>query len=209
MPLTTAREVLTVPKGSPEKAIQSPALEWLWKYLSDVPRPTILDCGAAKPQTVNVLLERCSKLHIADLISLLQSDPERFWDRSKKATRFLLDEFLARLPAIPPSTLDVILGWHLLDLLPREVLPPLAAKLFAGLRPGGVFFCLLREAYLKNGANQVWWLEDLTTLRASGDNETQFPYPVVSGRDVERLVAGISVKSFLTRSGRREVLVLK
>jgi len=195
-------------KASPGKLVESPALDWLWKYLADVPRPLILDCGPVKPPTVDVLVGRGAKLYVADLVSALQQDHPQFWDRTKKVPVFLVQEFLAQMPPIPAASLNVICGWHLLDLLPREALQPTVERLLACLQPGGVFFCLLREAYLKTGADQVWWLESLTGLAAT-DAAKPFPYTVVSGRDLERLLSGGSLKSFLTRSGRREVLVLK
>lgn len=195
-------------KAGAGKVMESPALEWLWKFLSDVPRPLILDCGTVKPQTVDVLVRRGSKVYVAGLIPALQQDHPQFWDRSKKVPVFLVEQFLAQMPVIPPASLNVIFGWHLLDLLPREALSAVVERLLACLQPGGVFFCLLREAYLKNGADQIWWLQSLTGLAAT-DRDKPFPYAVVSGRDVERLLGGASLKSFLTRSGRREVLVLK
>jgi hypothetical protein len=191
------------------KVIQSPALEWLWKYLGDVARPSILDCGAIKPQTVEVLLRRGTKVYVADIVSPLQRDDPRFWDRSKKVAVFLTEDYLAQVPAIPAGSLNAIFCWHLMDLLPREALPLVMERLFPCLRPGGVLFCLLREPYLKEGADSIWWLENLASLNAGVQEGKPFPYPVVSGRDVERLLPSGSLKSFLTRSGRREVLVLR
>lgn len=210
MPLTASKEALNraAPKTGAGKVMESPALDWLWKYLADVPHPLILDCGPVKPQTVDILLRRGAKVYVADLVSPLQQDHAKFWDRSKKVPVFLVEEFLAQMLALPPASVNVIFAWHLLDLLPREALPAVVERLFPWLQPGGVLFCLLREAYLKNGADQIWRLESLTGL-ATDDGEKSFPYSVVSGREVERLLSGVSLKSFLTRSGRREVLVLK
>jgi SAM-dependent methyltransferase len=207
---TLGKEVVNKPaRAGPAPAIESPALAWLWKYLSDIPRPHVLDCGNVKPQTVEVLVRRGAKVFVADLVTLIQRDEARFWDRSRKVPVFLAEDFLAQMPAVPAASLSAIFCWHVLDLLPREVLPQLVERLFACLRPGGVLFCLLREPYLKSGAESVWWMESLTTLTAGGGNNKPFAHPVVSGRDLERLLPGGSVKSFLTRSGRREVLVLK
>lgn len=210
MPLTAGKEVLNraAPKAGAGNVVESPALDWLWKYLADVPHPLILDCGPVKPQTVDVLLRRGAKVYVADLVSPMQREEPKLWDRSKKIPVFRVEEYLAQMPAIPPASINVIFGWHLLDLLPREALRAVVERLFPCLQLGGVFFCLLREAYLKNGADQVWWLESLTSL-AAGDGDRPFPYSAVSGRDVERLLSEVSLKSFLSRSGRREVLVLK
>jgi len=207
---TTSREALRGPTTDrPNNVVESPALEWLWKYLADVPHPQVLDCGSAKPQTIDVLLRRGSKVHVADIVSPVQRDDPRFWKRGKKVAVFLEEEFLAQIPKIPPDSLHVIFCWHLLDLLPREALPAVVGRLFPCLQPGGVLFCLLREAYLKQGADLSWSLESVTGLAAGGEGHKPFSYSVVSGRDLERLLPEGSVKSFLTRSGRREVLVLK
>ncbi|HEV2348694.1 MAG TPA: hypothetical protein VG028_02500 [Terriglobia bacterium] len=190
-------------------AVPSPALEWLWKYLSDVPHPHILDCGKVKPQTVDLLLRRGSKIFVADLVSTVQRVNPMLWDRSKKVPVFLVDDFLAQMPPIPPSSLNAVFCWHLLDLIPREALLAVMDRLFLSLQGGGVLFFLLREPYLQKGADSIWWLEGLTTLCAGGDGNKSFPFSPVTGRDVEKFLPAGNLKSFLTRSGRREVLVLK
>jgi hypothetical protein len=210
MALITGKEA---PKNNTQSnvgsTIESPALDWLWKYLGDIPRPIILDCGTVKRQTVDVLLHRGSKVYLADLVSPVQNVSPRFWDRSKKTAVFLVDEFLAELPHIPADSLNAIFCWHLFDLVPRDSLPRVLNQLFPYLQPGGVLFCLLREPYLKQGADSIWRLDSLTALAAGGEGNKPFLYPVLSGRDVERLLPAGNLKSFLTRSGRREVLVLK
>ena len=85
--------------------------------------------------------------------------------------------------------------------------------LFVGLssflRPGGVLYCMLREPHLPTGAEIYWWMESLTVLGSTADTKRPFPYPAVTNREVERLVPGGNVKTFLTRTGRREVLGIK
>ncbi len=189
--------------------VESPALQWLWKQLADVPNPHILDCGRAKPQTLNLLIQRGAKIYVADLISTIQNANPMLWDRSRKVPVFLVDDFLAQMPNIPPDSLHAIFCWHLLDLLPREALQPVMDRLFMVLRNRGVLFSLLREPHLQKGADTTWWLETLTGLAMDGEGAKSFPFSVVSGRDVEKYLPAGSMKSFLTRSGRREVLVLK
>jgi hypothetical protein len=208
---STASKVARKPnaRDSESPVVPSPALEWLWKYLSDIPNPHILDCGKVKHKTVDLLIRRGSKIFVADLVSTVQRVNPMLWDRSKKVPVFLVEDFLAQLPPIPPGSLNAIFCWHLLDLLPREALPAVADRLFLALQGGGVLFFLLREPYLQKGADSVWWLEELTTLCAGGDGNKSFPFSPVSGRDVEKFLPAGNLKSFLTRSGRREVLVLK
>lgn len=207
---TAAHKVTSKATGPGAGALlESPALQWLWKYLSDVPNPHVLDCGKAKPQTLNLLIRRGARVYVADLVSTVQRVNPMLWDRSQKVPIFLVNDFLAQMPSIPPESLDVVFCWHLLDLLPREALQPVTDRLFNCLRDGGVLFFLLREAYLQKGAETTWWLETLNSLAVDGEGAKSFPFSVVSGRDVEKFLPGSSLKSFLTRSGRREVLVLK
>ena len=187
----------------------SAALEWLWQQLRDVRHPHILDCGPVTQATVEVLLRRGAKLYVADLVKPLQVGDDRFWDRRGKSPVFRLAEFLAELPDIPAKSISVIFCWHLLDLLPRNVLPGLVDRFFSYLHQGGVLFCLLREPYLSVGREVTWWFENLTTLASSGEGDQPFLYPVLSNREMERLIPSGSVKTFLTRSGRREVLAVK
>ena len=198
----------TSAKGSSAQ-LPSPALEWIWHYLRDIQHPHILDCGAASAATINILVKREAKLYVADLVVPLQRNDSAYWRRDEKQLFFCLDKFLTLLPQIPPASLSLICAWHLLDFVPRDQLAGLMTPLTSLLEPGGVFFCLLRESNLSSGGGERWWLESLTTLGSSADNSRKFAYPPLSNREVERLADGGSIKTFLTRSHRREVVILK
>jgi hypothetical protein len=159
--------------------------------------------------TLDVLLKRGAKVYIADLVTLARQFDSKSISRRDKRTTFLIEDFLKDLPRIPPDSLSAITCWHLLDLLPRDALPGLVAKLWIYLRPGGVLFCLLREPYLAHGAETRWWFESLMVLGSGVESKAAFPYPALTNREVERLVPGGNVKTFLTRFARREVLAIK
>jgi len=190
-------------------AAPSRALEWLWQNFRDVKRPHILDCGPAYQATFDVLLKRGAKLYITDLVTLARQADPKFIRRLGKGTVFLIDKFLEDLPPIPPDSLSAIACWHLLDLLPRDALPGLVARLWSYIRPGGVLFCLLREPYLANGAGTRWWFDSLMVLGSEVESKVPFPYPVLTNREIERLVPSGNVKTFLTRFARREILAIK
>ena len=187
----------------------SRALEWMWQNLRDVKRPHVLDCGAAHPTTINVLLKRGAKIYVADLIALARESDPKFIRRLGKTTTFLTDAFLENIPSIPPDSLSVIACWHLLDLLPRDAISGVLTRFWSYLRTGGVLFCLLREPGLANGAGTRWWLDSLMTLRSDPENKLPFTYPVLTNREIEHLVPGGNVKTFLTRSARREIVAIK
>jgi Methyltransferase domain len=198
----------TASSGS-SSTVPSQALEWVWHYLQDRKSPHVLDCGAVSSATVRVLTRRAAKVYVADLVAPVQSGDPAYWRRVDKRLTFCLDEFLARLPKIPSASLSLICCWHLLDLIPGDQLPELLNFLLSLLGEGGILFCFLREPNLDAGMGGRWWLESLTTLGAEGEGKGRFPYPALSNREVERLTAGYSLKTFLTRSHRREVIVLK
>lgn len=187
---------------------QSPALEWIWKLLSDVRHPQVLDCGPVSQSTVDVLLRRRAKIHVADLTTVLLHAEGRFWERRGKVHVFRTAEFLDQFPPIAPASLTIILGWHLLDLLPHEARQPLVEKWFSLLAPGGVLFCLLREPRLEKGSEMAWWLESLSRLGSSREGFRPFAYPAVTNREMERLAPASGAKTFLTRSGRREIVIV-
>lgn len=189
--------------------VRSQALEWIWNYLQDVRSPHVLDCGTVSSSTVSVLMRRRAKVYVADLIAPLQRNDPVFWQQSGKRVMFCLDELLNRVPDIPPASLRLICCWHLLDLVPHDYLSELVKFLLNLLEPGGIFFCFLREPNLNLGKEGRWKLEDFATLGAEGEGVGQFPYPPLSNREVEKLTTGYSLKTFLTRSHRREVVVLK
>ncbi|MGH9446929.1 MAG: hypothetical protein ACRD3O_14540, partial [Terriglobia bacterium] len=114
-----------------------------------------------------------------------------------------------QLPPIPTASLTAILSWNLLDLAPHESLQPVVDRLFSLLQPLGVLFCVLHEPQHKTGVENRWWLESLTSPRSEADSKRPFPYPAVTNREIERLLPAASIKTFLTRSGRREILAMR
>lgn len=193
----------------PTSVPASPALEWLWNYLRDVREPRFLDCGPAAPSTINLLLHRKAKVYVADVLSMLQRNEPAFWGKINQKTVFLPEKLAAHLPPIPAGTLSAICSWHVLDLVPPDKRPEVAQRLFHYLEPGGILMAILREPHLATGMDTRWRLENMTTLRIEGAGRREFPYPALSNRDLERLVPLASVKTFLTRSRRREVIFLK
>ena len=127
------------------------ALQWLWQYLSHRSHPRVFDCGPIHQSTLNVLLLRGAKLYVTDLITPAQQNDSAFWSRQEKTAVFLIDDFLAQIPAIPPDSISAICSWGLLDALPREALPRLMERLHSYLEPGGVLFGILREPYPCDG----------------------------------------------------------
>lgn len=189
--------------------IASPALEWLWWYLRDNPNPHVLDCGGARQSAVDAIFRRGGKLFVADLIRPILSEGECYWDRSQKTPVFRVEEFLRELPSVPRESLSAILAWHVLDLLPRDSLPQVIERLWSCLRVTGVLVVLLREPQLTMGADADWWLHSLDKLATSGEETKPFPYAAITNREIERLIPGGTLKTFLTRTGRREVVALK
>lgn len=187
----------------------SRGLEWLWQQLRDVRHPQVLDCGRMRSATMQTLLHRGAKIYVADLLSPLRDGAPNLWDRSKKVPAFKLADLLRQVPEIADESLAAVFGWQLFDLVPRDALPELVSRLMSYLQPGGVLFCLLREPSLSQGSTTDWWLETLTSLGRGSEGNGAFPYPPITNRQMELLVPASSVKTFLTRAGIREILVLK
>jgi len=190
-------------------AATSRGLQWLWQHLSHQRHPHCFECGPVNQSTLDVLLLRGAKLYLSDLITPAQQTSSVFWMRQGKTPVFLIDDFLAQIPPIPPESLSTICCWGLLDLLPREVLPQLVERFHSYLQPKGVLFSILREPHITTGAETQWWFKSLTILGSSDTSQKPFPYPALTNREMERLFPGGNVKTFLTRSGRREVLGVK
>jgi hypothetical protein len=202
----------TVPQPAPaaaRPANASRALEWLWKYFQDVSHPSVLDCGPVSQSTLDVLVRRGAKVYVSDLLTPAWRGDQEFWDRSGKHPVFRRDHFLSQLPNIPPNSLSAIFCWHLLDLLPHDALPGIVERFCSYLQTGGVLFCVLREPFLELGAEANWWLESLLVLGSNGKGRERFAHPVLTNREMERLAPACTLKTFLTRSGRREVIALK
>ena len=200
----------SVATPSPEGAsLPSFGLRWLWQYLEDIPRPQLLDCGPMRASTLRVMLERCGRVHRGDLVSPLERHEPALWDRAGKLPVFLTELLLDYLPDVAPASLSVIFSWQLFDLLPRDAIADLVLRFHSLLEPGGVLFCLLREPRLDRGADTGWQLESLTGMVRTREGPKPFGYPALSNRELDRLIPTGSVKTFLTRSGWREVLVVK
>ena len=188
----------------------SRALDWLWQDLRAVKHPQVLDCGPPHPSTIDVLLKRGAKIYITDMISLARQAESKFIRQlGNKRTMFLIDAFLENLLPIPSDCLSVVACWQLFDLLPREAHAGLVSRLWSYLNTGGVLFFLLREPSLATGAGTRWWLESPIALRSDVESKIPFPYPAITNREIERLFPNGSVKTFLTRFARREILAIK
>ncbi|MGH9356983.1 MAG: hypothetical protein ACRD10_12700 [Terriglobia bacterium] len=210
MPSTVEHYISAAAARSPGgRPAGSQGLEWLMQHLRDLSRPSVLDCGPISPVTLQTLLARDAKFYAADLITPLFQSEARLWDHSGKTPVFLVKEFLTDLPVVPEGSLAAILCWNLFDLAPHDALPDIASKLFFLLRPLGALFCVLREPQHPAGVERRWWLETLTSYGSQSEAKKAFPYPAVSNREMERLAPGSSIKTFLTRSGRREILVMR
>lgn len=205
-PRSSATATAPQPAGS---TLSSPALEWLWQHLRDQRHPRILDCETAHSSTLNVLLRRGAKVYVAGVLPHLRHGDPELWDRSRKVPVFRVENLLGLFPKIPAGSLAAILAWHLLDQVPHESVSALVERLYAFLQPGGMLFCLLRQPYLKTGADITWWLESLVGHASGGEATKDFSYSVLTSREIERFFPAGSVKIYLTRSGRREVLALK
>jgi hypothetical protein len=97
----------------------------------------------------------------------------------------------------------------LFDLIPAAALAFVVKPLAGLLEPKGALFCILREPYLREGVETFWRLDGLKALATEGEGRRPFPFPAITNREIERLLASGSVKTFLTRSGRREVLAIR
>ena len=194
-------------RGSAASPATSPGLQWLWQHLSNQRHPHCFECGPIRQSTLDVLLLRGAKVYHADLITPVQQNNLVFWSRQEgKKPAFLVNDFLAQIPPIPAESLSAICCWGLLDILPHEALPPVIERFHSFLQPNGVLFSILREPSVAAGAETRWWLESLTVLGSSDNTHKPFPYPALTNRQMEQLFPGGDVKTFLTRSGRREVL---
>jgi hypothetical protein len=187
----------------------SGSLDWLWARVQHNPNPHVLDCGPIQDPTVNVLVERGSRVYVGDMISLVRQGNGELWDRTGETPVFLTERLLSELPAISPGSLSVVFCWQLLDLLPREALPNVIRRMYLYLEPDGVLFFILREPYLRAGSDATFYLETLTKVAARNSGQRPFPYPPVSNREMERLIPAGIAKSVLTRSGLRVVLAVK
>ncbi len=197
-------------RGSAGSPATSPGLQWLWQHLSNQRHPHCFECGPIRQSTLDVLLLRGAKLYHADLITPVQQNNRVFWSRQEgKTPAFLVEDFLDQIPPIPAESLSAICCWGLLDILPHEALPRVVERFHSFLQPNGVLFSILREPSVATGAETQWWFESLSVLGSTDKTHKPFPYPSLTNRQMEQLFPGGNVKTFLTRSGRREVLGVK
>jgi hypothetical protein len=196
-------------RGSADSPAASPGLQWLWQHHSTLRHPQCFECGPIRQSTLDVLLLRGAKVYHSDLITPALQGNKVFWSSKDKTPVFLVDDFLAQIPPIPPASLSAICCWGLLDMLPHQALPQVVGRFHSYLQPNGVLFSILREPKVTTGIETRWWFESLTVLGSSDSTHKPFPYPAVTNRQMEQLFPGGNVKTFLTRSGRREVLGVK
>jgi len=158
---------------------------------------------------IDLLLRRNVKLYLGDAISPLLNDNARFWDQKGQTPVFKLGDFMAEFPPVPLGTLTAAFCWHLFDLLPVGLVPDVVERLMSLISPGGVLFFMLREPSLQTGADAQWGIEGLKVIVSTRVSDRPYPNPVVTSREIEKAVPPGSLKVYLTRSGRREIIARK
>ena len=170
--------------------------------LSQREAPVVLDLGPVVGSNVSFLGEQLGcKLRVEDLFS----DIERLAKAQQLDT---LPAFLESRFSYAPESLDAVLCWDVLDHLDKPAAAVLAGKVVEWVKPGGVVLCFFSTVANPAPVYTRYVIVDTEHLQYRTSPAAQARRTVYQNRDIDRLVAGLSVTdSFLLLNKTREVLV--
>lgn len=195
--------------------------DFLW-LLSDVKQGSLLDLGPVSQATVNFFTERTFRIYSDDLMRAWQeflkveetrlrgssTKPAETGEDAQFTRAVLARRFLETSVQYPLGTFHAILVWDLFDYLDEEVLPLLAARLYALLRPGGVVLGLFHSK--KPESSHRYRISDAETIEVVPGAATSPPLRQFQNRDLMNLFSAFrSSKTFVGRDQLREALFLK
>lgn len=177
--------------------------QFFWE-LGGRERPAILDLGPVWQSTVQVLADFGCKIYSEDCLGELADALH------EPVSASLAERFLGANLRYAPESLDGVIIWDILDLVPAELVEPLVARLREVLRPGGVvlaFFHNRREESFCFRRYRVVARDTIEMLEAPGDWQ---PQRIFQNRTLLNLFAAFHAsKTFLSRDNLREALFVK
>ncbi|HXV64035.1 MAG TPA: methyltransferase domain-containing protein [Vicinamibacteria bacterium] len=169
------------------------------RLLAHLPREnaSVLDLGAANPQTVEFFTSRGAQITVADLFR--SAAPMRCG--GPRPPRI----FQNLLSYDPSSRFDLVLAWDVLNYLFPEELSHLMSSLNPYLRPGTQMHALVAAGHEMPVSPAVYRIENESTVTYEPSAEESRPSPGYAEPGLLKLMRGLAVeKRFQLRNGSVE-----
>ena len=184
------------------RGLHAPLFEQLVHRLEEDRRHVVLDCGAARAGTIDLLSRYRCRLDILDLAVALpeltaQSDPQ-----ARSAV------FARRLPKAQTEPAELVFCWNLLNYLKPADVSALIDGLLPLLAPAARLHALIEYSSPLMPASPGHWVPDQNgRLFADQEDAEQIPAPRYSPKALERMMPRLKPeRSMLLGNGLREHL---
>jgi hypothetical protein len=194
----------------PSSASDEPAvtatrvLPKLLRSLGAIEAPVLMDLGPVVGSNIAFLGEELGcRIFVEDLFAVVES-------HHRAGTREALVEGLPSRLTREDASIDGILCWDLFDYLDRPAAQPLAARLMAMLKPGGVLYAFFGSKPGQITHYNRFQIEASDRFAVRQVPATAVERLVLVNRDVNRMFDGLVVsESVLLKSNARETLFRK
>jgi len=202
-----SREVsspLSTPASDEPAVTASRVLPKLLRSLGSIEAPVLMDLGPVVGSNIAFLGEELGcRIFVEDLFAVIES-------HNSAGTRDALVEGLPSRLTRDEASIDGILCWDLFDYLERPVVQPLAARLMAMLKPGGVLYAFFGSKPGEIRHYNRFHIEASDRIAIRQVPATAVDRLVLVNRDVNRMFDGLVVsESVLLKSNARETLFRK
>jgi hypothetical protein len=181
------------------------------KHLKEEPNLRVLDFGPTSPNNINFLTGMGHSVYMADIV---QEAVNRDWELPPPAegepAGIDEEQFFEQNLSFGDRHFDVVLLWTTIDYLPAAVIPPLIARLYEGMQPGGK---LLAFFHTRSQGPETTFCRYHLVDSNDIDMQESGAYPVThvyTNREIERLFKAFSgYKFFLARDNVYEVIITR
>lgn len=184
------------------RGLHAPLFEQLVHGLEEDRRHVVLDCGAARAGTINLLSRYRCRLDVLDLALVL---PELNAQADQQARRAAL---AGRLPNAQTEPAELVFCWNLLNYLQPGDISALIERLLPLLAPAARLHALIEYSSPLMPASPGHWVPDHNgRLFADQEDVEQIPAPRYSPRALERMMPQLKPeRSILLGNGLQEHL---
>ncbi len=191
----------------------------LIKHMQSEESLRVLDFGPTSAGNINFVTAMGHSIYMANLIDDAQSADYRLPSVDSQPAEFDVDKFLAENLDFQGRIFDVVLLWDTLDYLPKELIQPVADRLYEVMSPGGQLLAFFHAGAAPGAIAQGKATEETALCRYHLTNTDVLELQRVDGRNVLQTQTNrqaeatfhrySNFKSFLAKDNLREVVVTR
>ena len=191
----------------------------LIKHMQSEESLRVLDFGPTSAGNINFVTAMGHSIYMANLIDDAQSAEYRLPAADSQPAGFDVEKFLAENLEFQGRIFDVVLLWDTLDYLPKELVQPVADRLYEVMSPGGQLLAFFHAGAAPGAISQNKAVDDSSFYRYHLTHTDALDLQRIDNRSVLQTQTNrqaeatfhlySNFKSFLAKDNLREVVVTR